>query len=129
MKSKNVIVLLLSLTLTLVMNAKPVVDRDIGLVTRSSPEAVIVPALDNVVYEIVAIEPLTLSEPVFVRTTESSTSNISVSEIQVPTIFPKCRDVDLCRLSETNYNISARIPRSRTAYLHNDGGGGHGEPV
>jgi hypothetical protein len=131
MKSKNVIVLLLSLTLSMVINAMPAVDNDIGLKVRS-PEVNFVPAPDSNVYATVGIEPLTMTEPVFVRTsvTAGTVGIISVSNTKV-TIVPKCRDVDL-RSPQNIYEniISASIPaRNRTAHLHDDGGGGHGEPV
>jgi hypothetical protein len=131
MKSKNVIVLLLSLTLSLVLNAKPVVDNDIGLVVRSSPDAVIYPELSSNVYVVLAVEPLMIFEPVFVRTSEvTATENVIELPAEI-SVNAKCRDVDLCGTVKLYYkNITAPArPRSRTAHLHYDGGGGHGDPV
>jgi hypothetical protein len=131
MKSKNVIILLLSLTLSLVLNAKPMVDHDIGLSVRSSPEAVIYPGLASIVYVTIVLEPLSLIEPIFVRT---NVVNATVNVIEIPADIPiisKCRDVDLqgtVKSYHKNITATAR-PRSRTAYLHYDGGGGHGSPA
>lgn len=127
MKSKNVIVLLLSLTLSMVMNARPHVESDIGL-TRGSPCLDVTAVLIS--YNATDVEVINLIlEPVVVRTSEPIINDISIQPIVTgQTVRSKCRDVDLKRTVKSYLRNITEMNRSRsnTIILHDDGSGGSG---
>lgn len=120
MKMKNVIVLLMSLTLSLVINASPV-ENDIGA-TRGSP--VILSSFENVDFTGVAIVEIVPGQTL-IRTSEVVTyveDNCLTNRPTQITIESKCRDVDLCSSDEKIISKKvAEINRSHSP-LHIDPG-------
>ena len=131
MKSKNVIVLLMSLTLSLVMNAMPSVERDIGLV-RGSPESKFSLIVVDYDYPIVFVKIVDFGyEPVSERTGKTEKVYSEAITLTTPVICSKCRDVDLQGSVKTyikNITASTR-PRSNIVATLYDGGGGSGNEI